>query len=530
MTPTFGTLDWCEVALYGVALVVTGLIFTPRKTSSANEYFLAGGQIPSWLAAISVLSATQSAATFLGAPDYGYRGDYTYLSMNIAALMAAWFVATVLIPRYYALGVTTVYELLDVRFGKSAKHAAGGMFLIGRVLAGGARVYLGAIAISMIINGSASAQGIAVASIALVFVSFAFTFTGGLKTIIWSDLAQFVIYVGAAVCILIFLWTSIPSPDMSILHGLAATPDGHNKLRVLNWSFNATEPFSLIAVVTGGFLLMVGNFGLDQDTTQRLLACKSAREGARGAYLSVLITILIVWIFISIGELLYVFYERADLMHRATAIDVGKTFHGQDVSVFMYFILTEIPSGLRGLAAVGIIAAAVSTTNSAMNAMSSVLVQDFYRPWRERHAPTQREHYVLAGRVGMAVTGILMLGTAILSFYWQHAANMGILEFVLSIMTYAYAGLLGVYFTVIFTERGSTTSVIVALAVGFVTILCTQKQMIDALGLPVALKTLAFPWQLCIGTTFAFVTCVTGRMDRQVRESVSAGRGCYANH
>ncbi len=511
MTPSFGLIDWGVVAIYFAVMIAGGIAFTPKHTGTARDYFLASGQIPPWLASISVLSATLSAATFLGGPDYGFRGDYTYLSTNIGGLLAAIFVAKILIPRYYSMGATTVYELLDHRFGRPAMRAAGGMFLIGRVLAGGTRVYLGAIAIAMIMFGSIDAYGVVIASLVLVAVSFAFTFVGGLKSIIWNDLIQFVIYVGAAISILIFLWMLIPASGAQIYQGLAATPDGVNKLRLFDLSLDLSAPFSMIAVVTGVFLLSVGNFGLDQDTTQRLLACKDARAGAKSLIMSVLLTVPIIWVFISIGELLYVFYERPDLMGHGAATAVASSFQGQKIGVFMHFILTEIPPGLRGVATVGIIAAAVATTNSAMNAMSSVLIEDFYRPWRMRRATDDDRHFVRAGQIGMAAMGAAMFAMSVLSFYWQRYANIPILEFVLAIMTFAYAGLLGVYFTAIFTTRGTNTSVIMALGTGFLTILLMQKYTIDFLGLPVALKRFAFPWQLCLGTVVAFVTCVAAK-------------------
>jgi Na+/proline symporter len=141
-----------------------GWVFTPRSTGSAREYFLAGGSVPSWLAAVSVLSATQSAATFLGGPDYGYHGDLTYLSGNIGGLLGAIFVAHVMIPRFYRIKATTAYELLTLRFSEKATRWAGGMFLIGRVFAGGARVYLAAIALAMVMTGSVGAQGIMIAA------------------------------------------------------------------------------------------------------------------------------------------------------------------------------------------------------------------------------------------------------------------------------------------------------------------------------------------------------------------------------
>ncbi|NIJ06734.1 Na+/proline symporter [Sphingomonas vulcanisoli] len=504
MNLAFTFLDWVVIAAYVLVLFAGGWLFMPRQTESTRDYFLAGNTVPAWLAAVSVLSATQSAATFLGGPDYGYNGDYSYLSTSIGSLLGAVIVAKVLIPRFYRSGLTTAYELLTQRYSVRATRWAGGMFLGGRVLAGGARVYLAAIAVSMVTTGAVGPGSIVMAAAALMIASFLFTFVGGLKSVLWNDLVQFVIYLGAAMAVLIFLRHSIPASNAQLIEGLAHAPGGVNKLRLFDFSMDLSKPFSMLAVVTGVTLLYVGNFGLDQDTTQRLLACPDARTGSRGLYLSVLAAVPVVAVFITIGLLLYVFYDRPDLMGGSTAA-TAKEFAGERVSVFMHYILTQVPSGLRGLVTIGVVAAAVATTNSALNAMSSVAVQDFYRPWREQRGGSSEDHYVRAGRIGMGLVGLAMFGTAILSYYWQHHSRMGLLEFALQVMVFSYAGLLGVYLTAIFTRRGSTNSVIAGLLGGFFVILLLQPGIARVIGLPPTLATLAFPFQLCIGTLATFL-------------------------
>ncbi|WP_294315874.1 sodium:solute symporter [uncultured Sphingomonas sp.] len=502
----FSVADWLVIAAYLLLLVAGGWMFTPRKTESAHDYFLAGGNVPAWLAALSVLSATQSAATFLGGPDYGYRGDLTYLTGNIGGLIGAIFVAHVLIPRFYAIRATTAYELLTLRFSERATRWAGGMFLIGRVFAGGARVYLAAIALAMVVTGSVGAQGIMIAAAALIVASVAFTFVGGLKSVLWNDLIQFIVYVGSAVAVVVFLRLSIPASNAQILHALAHTPEGVDKLRLFDFSFDLSRPFSMLAIVTGIALLYIANAGMDQDTTQRLLSCKDAKTGARSLYLSVLATVPTVGMFIVIGLLLYIFYNRPDLMGGTGAVAASQ-FGGEKISIFMHYILTELPGGLRGLVTIGICAAAVATTNSALNAMSSVLVQDFYRPWRDRRGPVEEHHFVQAGRAGMGVIGFAMFLMAVASYYWQRHSSMGLLEFALQVMVFSYAGLLGVYFTAVFTTRGTTGSAIAALLIGFVTIVLLQPAIAKAIGLPLVLTGLSFPFQLCLGTAVAFLVC-----------------------
>ena len=507
MHSTFALLDWVVIGLYTIVLFAGGWLFRPRRATSTRDYFLAGGTIPAWMAAISVLSATQSAATFLGGPDYGFRNDYTYLAGNIGGLIGALFVAHFLIPRYYAIRATTVYELLEARFSRRAMRAAGAMFLIGRVFAGGARVYLAAIAVAMVMFASVDAGGIVIAAALVMLAAFGFTFAGGLRSVILNDLIQFVIYLGAALAVLVWLWTSIPATAGQIVAGLGNAPGGVDKLRLFDWSLDPSKPFAMPAVIFGVSLLYVASTGTDQDVTQRLLASKDAKVGVRGLLLSLVATLPVVFMFITIGLLLHVVYQRPELMGGRT-LALGTTFEGQKISTFMHYILTELPPGLRGLVTAGVFAAAIATTNSALNAMSSVMVQDFYRPWKDKRGGAQERHFVVAGRWGMALAGLAMFGFAVLSFYWQRASDKPLLEFALQVMVFAYAGLLGVYFTALFSRRGNTNSVIAALVAGFVTVACCQPYLVALLGLPAQLGQLAFPWQLCIGTAVATLVCL----------------------
>lgn len=502
MTPQFALLDWIVVALYVAVILVGGWAFSRFKADDSTDYFLAGRSVPAWLAAVSVLSATQSAATFLGAPDQGYRGDYTYLGAVVAPILAAIFVAYVLIPRFYAMRATTVYELLEARFDARAKQAAGAMFLVGRVLAGGARVYLAAIAIAMVAFGSIDAKAIIASAAAVMLVSFLFTFHGGLKSVIWNDLIQFVIYAGSALAVLVFLRLSIPVSNGELVDALRNAPGGVDKLRLFDGSIDLAKPFTVLAICTGLFLLNAANMGLDQDTTQRLLASPDAKTGARGLILSQLASVPLIAMFVTIGVLLHVFYQRPDLMGEANA--AATSFSGEKVTVFVHYILTQVPPGLRGLVTIGVTAAAVATTNSALNAMSSVMIADFYQPWREARGAASPKHYVRAGRWGMAVVGLAMFATAVLSFYWQRHSDMPLLEFALQVMVFAYAGLLGVYIVAVFTRRGTSASVIAGLIAGFVTVLALQPFMFGGIGI-------AFPYQLCIGALVATIVTAVPR-------------------
>ncbi len=507
-TLAFTGLDWAILCAYITILAFAGYAATRRNIVTADDYFLASHRAPTWLVAVSVLSTVQSAATFLGVPDNSFRGNYSYLMSTVGALLAAWIVSRLLIPRFYAIGASTVYELLEKRFDIVARRAASLMYLVGRIFASGARLYLAAIAVSMVMFLDIEPQHLVIASFVLLLFGLVFTFMGGLNAVIWSDLVQVVLYVGAALVVLFFLFSKIPASFAEIVFALQHAPDGSDKLKVVDTSLDLTTPFSLLAVLTGVTLLNIGNAGLDQDTTQRLLACENARNGSRALLGSVWSSIPVIILFLMIGSLLHIFYERPDIMAGGGAA-VASTFQGEKITIFMHFILSEIPPGLRGLVTVGIIAAAA--INSGLISMSAVLINDFYRPLAERRQSKPEEsHYVAAGRIATVLLGLTLFAMSVLCYYWQRYSNLPLLDFVLGVMAFAYSGLLGVYATAVFTRRGSSRSVIAALLAGFCTIMLFQGYVVDSLGLPELLKTIAFPWQLCLGTLIATLVCMMG--------------------
>ena len=200
MNSAFTVVDWSVFFAYFLVLTLTSVILSRTKVENTRDYFVGGNSVPTFAVAMSVLATSQSAATFLGGPEYSYGKDLTFLGFYFSAFLAVVFVAKVLIPRFYAIQAVTVYELLEKRYGSSAKKQAGIMFLIGRLFASGARLYIGALAISMILFLDISASHVAVSVVILMIGALAYAYFGGVKSVIFSDIIQAVTYIGAGIC------------------------------------------------------------------------------------------------------------------------------------------------------------------------------------------------------------------------------------------------------------------------------------------------------------------------------------------
>ncbi len=488
MQSTFSSLDWFVFFAYFLVLGITSYKLSQDKIKTSRDYFVSANSIPMFAVALSVLATSQSAATFLGVPEYSYKNDFTFIGFYLSALLAVIFVAFVLIPKFYALRAVTVYELLENKYGKSAKKQAGIMFLIGRVLASGARLYIGALAISMILFADITAWHVMLGVIILMVGALSYTYFGGVTSIILSDIIQAIVYIVASLVVLIYLYTSLENVD------ILAILQEHQKLVFFDTSLDGK--FNIIGLLSGWLLLNIAAFGLDQDMTQRVLSCKNQKEAAKSLIVAILLTIPVVLIFLSIGALLFVFYQNANVV---------QNFDGENITIFMYYILNEMPEGVRGLVTIGAIAAALSSANSVLGAMASVAIEDIYKPWKLEQGKIEEMHFVNASRVAVLFFAVVLSVMAMVSYFWQRYSDLSLISFALGVMAFAYTGLLGVFFSAIFTNRGNAKLVPWSLVGGFLTILALQPY---AFGINID-----FSWQIVIGTIIAFAIMQLGKND-----------------
>lgn len=477
---TFSPLDWSVFLAYFAVLAFSSYWFSRKKIKSSREYFTASNAMPTLAVAISILATSQSAATFLGVPEFSYVNNFTLIGFYFSSLIAVIFVAKYFVPRFYEINAITVYELLETRYGESAKKQAGIMFLLGRIMASGARLYIAALAISMILFLDISLIHMMVSISILLLGALAYTYFGGVKSVILSDVIQAITYVSAGLLVLFYLYTSLDSVDiLSVLNA-------NDKLQFIDTSLDGK--FSIIGLLSGWLLLNIAAFGLDQDMTQRVLACKNKNEASRSLILSILFTIPIVLLFLSIGALLFVHYESTQVL---------QNFKGENITIFMYYILNEMPEGIRGFVTVGAIAAALSSTNSVLGALSSVAIEDLYRPYKlKKDADTDESHFIKASKNAVLLFALLLFGMALLSYFWQRYSDLSLIGFALGVMAFAYTGLLGVFFSAIFTSRGTKTTVPFALLGGFATVLALQPYTFGI--------SLGFAWQITFGTMVSF--------------------------
>lgn len=504
-------LDWAVLGLYLVMLTVAGFWFSRKEQRDTGDYFLGGRRMPVWAVALSIIASSLSVATFIGVPQIAYEGNLTYLTTNLGGLIAIVIVAVWFVPAFYRANVTSIYELLGQRMGEGAKKAASASFMIGRVFASGARIYIAAIPLSMLLFGDAGIRQpewqIIVACAALVFISVSYTLAGGISSVIWTEVVQTIVLLVAVAGAIWLLLHKIPLSTGEIVDVLRTPSSGTgSKLTLLDTRTDPSLSFTLWASLLAFPLMGLASYGADHDLAQRMLTCRTAIKGGQSAVLAIALGIPIVALFLIIGLLLYVYYGEPARLGEAAPSYVP----ADSRKVFLTFILREMPAGMSGLMMAGLLSVGISSLNSALNAMAATAIKDFYMPLRPGRSP---HHYVNAGRLGVVAWGVLLGAFAVVCIYWQRANAQTLIDLALSVMTFAYAGLLAVFLTALFTRRGNSVSAIAAILAGFCVLVALQPVVWTRYASLLGLEQvkLAWPWHLVIGAAVAFAVCIAGR-------------------
>src|SRR5437660_2379364 len=451
-------IDSAVLLLYFVLIIAVGL-YMGRKEENLKDFALGGRRMPWWAVLASLIAAETTAATFFGTPGEGFTfRNYTYLQLALGTILARILVSYIFIKPYYDYKVYSIYEYLTARFGVPTKNAASAVFLFTRLLASGARLYVAAIALALgyeMIRGVRPDQTETLfiyigATVAIVLLTAIYTTLGGIKAVIWTDVIQASIMIGSALVALGLLYFSIPGGWHEIIQrrggfhfsdfittGLNPARTGWDKIK----GMFAIE-YTIFAGLIGSTFMTMSTHGTDQDMVQRMLTAPDVRRSRRSLIMSGLADIPIAFTFLSIGVLLWVFYQT----HQDHV--VPKTPN----EIFCHYILYEMPVGLRGLLLAGIFATAMGSLSTALNALATSFTRDWYVTYiRPGANGVDSLRVVRWAAVGFSI--LMIVVASITSYLVIVHPKVRIIPIVLGIFGYTYGSLLGVFLCGMFTKR-----------------------------------------------------------------------------
>jgi SSS family transporter len=475
-------LTWPDYAVLGgsVAVLLAIGFWLTRRQHDTVDFFLARRRVPWWAACLSFLATEISAVTIISVPATAYSENWEYAQFFVGSSLAKFAVAFLFIPAFYRYNVTTIYEFLAHRFGRASQVTASVFFFVTRLLGSGVRLMVAALAVSVLM-GWPLAPTIAL----FIVVAILYIATGGVTAVVWTNVFQAIMFLGAGALTLAYLVTQI---DGGIGAVVRVAGDA-GRLNVINWGPAPgdadfwrrilTDPNIVWVALLNGLIGSMAAFGTDHDLMQRLLTVETRRESQWTLSLTPLGTLLTLAIYLSLGAALYTFY----MQHPGLPVS-------RPDEILPHFVRQMMPAVLRGLMLSAIVLASI---DSPLGSLSASFVTDIYRPLLVRNA--SERHYLLVSRVAVVVFG-LMLG-AIAHFF---SAFDKILWLAFKIAGVTFGSLLGVFLLGLLSRRriadgANVAAMIVMALVNLVLLVLAEKQVV----------VFAWSWHVILGTAGTIV-------------------------
>ncbi|HAC91673.1 MAG TPA: transporter [Planctomycetaceae bacterium] len=481
---TIGIVD-VIVLLASIAVVLWIGIRTGKGNQTADDYMFGGRNLPWWAILGSIVATETSTATVLSIPGFGFGPvGLKFLQLAMGYIVGRLLVVTILLPLFFKGQLSSAYHVLRDRFGQRSTHAASLLFLVTRNLGDGLRLFLAALVLNKLLGWDFYLCALTTGAITMLY-----TYVGGMRSVVWNDCIQLLIYMSGGLATIILLTMKIDGGWATILE----FAQQNNKLQVIQavpaagqgWlQWLLTSPYTIWVGVLGGATLTLGTHGTDQMMIQRYLSARSQTDAGKAVVISSLVVFIQFAIFLFVGIQLACFYQQSE-----PALQFAKPDE-----VYVHFLVNHFPynTGMTGLMLAAILAAAMSTLSSSLNSSATAVINDFYLP-ACKAVPSHRK-LLLITQVLTLLFGVVQVTVGIL------AARLSeqVVSSALAIAGYSSGLLLGMFFLGIATRRVGQTEALVGAVFGLCVLLLVQFVMPIMAGQE---WKIAWPWYSLIGAS-----------------------------
>ncbi len=465
-------LDVLIIIVYLVIMMLVGFYFS-RKKKSSDQFTKASGKIPMWAVGLSIYATFLSSNTFIGVPGKAYGSNWNAFVFSISLPLAAWVASKYFIPFYRRYGGVSAYSHLEHRFGPWARTYAVICFLLTQLARMGS-IFFGIALTLQALTGFDMAMIMLIMGICIIV----YTVVGGMEAVIWTEVVQAILITVGALLIIYLIIADMPGGVSAIIK------IGQRDDKFSLGSFTGgLDKSTFWVILLYGFFINLNNFGMDQNYVQRYHTAKSSGEASKSVWLSVWFYVPVSFLFFIIGTCLYAYYqvhpELLESIRYQTALSklpasaspesisqLASTLSPSDYGdkVVPHFMVSRIPAGMLGLIISAILAAAMSTISSGMNASATVFTEDIYKRYLKKDISDRQNLKVLrigtvaAGLLGMGA-GVSMIGIkSILDIWWQLSGIFA-------------GGILGLFLLGIAGHRTKNVEAVTATIIGLLVIL-----------------------------------------------------------
>lgn len=471
-------LDWTALIVYLGSILYLGIHFS-RKNTNTEEYFVGGRSFPGWMIGLSLVGTSISSITFLAFPGDAYKTAWLRFLPNLMMPVAVLIAAYVFLPFFRRGNLTSAYQYLEGRFGPGVRVYGAAAFILTQLIRLSLILYL----ISLLLHELIGVNTTWSILIAGLFVAI-YTVIGGIDAVIWTDVLQTLVLLIGGIITLIVIITHLPGGLGQIFSvaiadsklSFADLVDGRLQPSPIGFSLQQ-KTISMMLII--GLFNFLTEYSGNQNTIQRYVASKSAKEARKGMFVGILTSIPIWTFYMFLGTALYVFFKVYPTHESVEILDGARKAE----QILPYFIIHYLPPGVTGFVIAAALAAAMSSLDSSINAVSTVSIVDIYK----RHFVKNRtdRHYlvmawIFAGFAAafMIVGAILLANTKATTF--QDTATI--------LSSLAGGGLLGMFMLGFFTKKGDSRAVFFGIVSTLIftlwTILAKKGLLPDALSVP----------------------------------------------
>jgi len=423
---TFSSLNYAILGIYLGAMMLIGVWFA-RRHKTTEDFFLAGRKMHWFVVGMSMYASLTSAITFMALPSTAYKNNISFLVVSLVSPLVAPFLVLVFYPFYHRLRVVTSYEYINRRFGTAARFFVSGLFILARLGWLATVIYAPALALATVTSIPLTWCILLMGVLATLYTAL-----GGLSADIWTDVVQFVIMMAGVAWIVISLIERVPGGAAGIWQ--LASETGRTRIPVFDADLAV---MSGLVVGISYFFQLMQDYGTDQTTVQRMMAIPSIRGVTRAIVFNAAVDLVIVAALLFIGLGLFAYHTA----HPALLPDGIK-----GDQILAYYIIHALPDGVSGLMITALFAAAMSSMDSGISCVATVIINDFVKPLRGS-TDNDAQDLVLARWLTF---GLGMLSTG-LAFYVSTFAQL--IEAYTSVISLFSAPILALFLLGIFSRR-----------------------------------------------------------------------------
>ncbi len=414
------------LAYFGV-LVIMG--FITSRNANNQSFFIGNRKSPWYLVAFGMIGASLSGVTFLSVPGWVLTNKLFYMQMVMGYLMGYLVIVFVLLPIYYRMQLTSIYTYLNQRFGKVSYKTGASLFLISRLIGSAFRLFLVANVLQLVIFDKINVPFSLTVALTLIFI-WIYTYRGGIKTIVWTDTFQTFFMLSA---VALTVWYIIKSMDIGFLDAVKLVAKSEYG-QIFDFSSWRSESFFVKYFLSGAFITIVMT-GLDQDMMQKNLSCRSLKDAQKNMLSYALAFIPVNLLFLFLGALLYIFAGNHGIVLPERTDDVF-----QHIAMNGY-----LPVIVSVLFILGLIAAAYSTADSALAALTTSFLIDIMNAGRMPEAQLKRTRIL--------VHLLMSLMIALIIIVFKAFNNASVISSLFKFAGYTYGPLLALFAFGMFTRR-----------------------------------------------------------------------------